>query len=470
MWSLAGWFKARVLLFFTTNPPSRTRASSTIRHTCPVLAIDMGSSQSQGRALDPRLRNVAEEEESPKADEWPLHLAEHARANKKPATTSTMGLAIPDLGQMVRGSASASSSYAHGCYNCYSFQTAVPFERCVSEDPDYPFVTYVQGNVSDQWAAGGVECASSRADLMVVTECLQPLLLEIIGFLADDPADIAHVSSQVSRSIAVHSSFAVGIAWRDMFERRWPACAECLNYHGAHNWRALYEDVAMGRIEFHLEVFDREKKRGFAMSAMPARVYYEVKRQCYMVKYISASDVAPETIRPSEEHRLRFCPASVRCTLEPPSWRAVSSKALPAVLPVPPSGTAQLGVAATLLRSQAPDGKSPQYPHKVLEGIEGLTVGRAVELQWKMQFGSPFGWWYGHLDSITKHPDGLTATATISFAHFPRDSRWHRLEVRFGDDTVRSCSFGGYTGGLRQVSEAEHKRWMRFFPKEPVVF
>jgi len=44
------------------------------------------------------------------------------------------------------------------------------------------------------------------------------------------------------------------------------------------------------------------------------------------------------------------------------------------------------------------------------------------------------------------------------------------LEVRIGDAELRPCSFGGFTGGLRPMSEDEHAHWMRFFPKEPVVF
>jgi hypothetical protein len=100
-----------------------------------------------------------------------------------------------------------------------------------------------------------------------------------------------------------------------------------------------------------------------------------------------------------------------------------------------------------------------------LEGFEGLEIGRGVELQWKMQELSPFGWWFGQLESLQREPNAKTAIATITFAHFPENSRWYRLRLRFGDSKVRACSFGGFSGGIRPVSNAEKEQWMIFFPK-----
>lgn len=314
--------------------------------------------------------------------------------------------------------------------------------------------------------------ASSTHDLLMIAERYQPLLLDIIGFLAESPGDITRFCSQVSTSITSQAAFATAATWRGMFERRWPACADSFRHHTAQNYSMLYKQMSLGRIEFHLEVFDREKKRGFTMAAMPARVHFEAKRGaqgCYIATYISASIVPPEAIPVAEENRLRFCPTSAREALAPPSFQATGKKMLPPALPEhPTSGNSTLPRDVVQGRPQAAGRGEPQYPHKVFAGLEGLTVGGPVELQWKMQVGSPFGWWCGRLERLVRHEDG-TATATIIFGHFPETSQWYRLNVRFGDGAVRASAFGGYTGGLRQVTAAEHKRWMPFFPQQPLV-
>merc|ERR1719188_2256002 len=105
--------------------------------------------------------------------------------------------------------------------------------------------------------------------------------------------------------------------WGDMYARRWSAFYDCMKYNGAKEWRGLYRDTLAGRCECTLEVFDREKKLGFAMAAMCARVHYEAVLGCYVVRYLSASEVAPEKIPMCEGHRLRFCPPSARDRLQP---------------------------------------------------------------------------------------------------------------------------------------------------------
>ncbi|CAK0858341.1 unnamed protein product [Prorocentrum cordatum] len=200
----------------------------------------------------------------------------------------------------------------------------------------------------------------------------------------------------------------------------------------------------------------RQKLPRFAMAAMPARLQYETSLGAYLARYLSASQVPPEPIPPHEEHRLRFCPRGVRGRLRcgPPSE----------------GGDAKTEATAPTESLKDPHGCDlSRYPYRVLGGLEGLEVGRSVELQWKMQEGSPFGWWYGRLDALAVKPDGL-AQATITFNHFPVNSRWYRLDVVIGDTRVRDCSFGGYTGGIRPVSEDEDRQCMKFFPKEPVVF
>lgn len=186
-------------------------------------------------------------------------------------------------------------------------------------------------------------------------------------------------------------------------------------------------------------MFERERQVGFAMAAMPARVRYEARRGVYVARYPSATESAVELVPAKQEHRLRFCPQSARESLRPPA---------------PPS-------AEPAVSSQC-------YPYQALAGVEGLRVGGGVELQWKMQDGSPFGWWYGVLEALSTCADGLSV-ATISFRHFHATSVWYRLQVEFGDGQVREGAGGGFTGGVRALNKDEEKQYMRFFPKEPVA-
>jgi len=297
-----------------------------------------------------------------------------------------------------------------------------------------------------QWTAPGVP------SLTTIVECHQPLLFEIASYLAEKPRDFVTFGSLSANSVMTQMDFIANSMWGGMYARRWSAFHECMSYLGAKDWRGLYRDTLAGRCECTLEVFDREKKLGFAMAAMPARAQYEASLDAYIVRYLSASEVLPEKVPAAEGHRLRFCPPSCRDRLQPgfPTAAAQSDARVESVMPESAPGAS--------------------YPYRVLRGIEGFKVGQGVELQWKMQYGSPFGWWYGNLEAIRTNPDGKTATVTIAFKHFPATSRWYRLEVQFGDSDMRPCSFGGYTGGIRVAAESETRHWMRFFPKEPVVF
>mmetsp|Transcript_54767 Transcript_54767/g.138321 ORF Transcript_54767/g.138321 Transcript_54767/m.138321 type:complete len:503 (-) Transcript_54767:859-2367(-) len=299
------------------------------------------------------------------------------------------------------------------------------------------------------WAVAGVP------SLMMISECSQPLLLEIAGYLADTPYHFAPFC-MASKTVVLQLQCVKQSLWRNIYSRRWAGFAEAATHQGVEDWLKLYRETLAGRWECILEVFDREKKMGFAMSAMPARVQYDASVRGFVARYLSASEVMPETIPNHESHRLRFCPLSARPQLQPGLSQASS------VLDMRLDCSPHSGKSNTE--------RSPKYPYSVLVGTEGLHVGMAVELQWKMQSGSPFGWWYGILEELHIVPNEETARATITFHHFPSTSRWHRLGVKFGDDELRPCSFGGYTGGIRPVSEDEKKNWMRFFPKEPVVF
>jgi hypothetical protein len=233
-----------------------------------------------------------------------------------------------------------------------------------------------------------------------------------------------------------------------MYERRWPVFHDCVGCRpgslGIRDWRDIYRHTLDGRLRCSLEVFNREKKLGYAMCACPAEVHYEARFDAYVAMYFSASDVPPEEIPWCEGHRLRFCPRSVRGRLLD-IWPGASDSC-----------------------DKADPKASIFYPHRVLQGVEGLKVGDGVELQWKMQEGSPFAWWYGQLDALWFNSAGL-ALGTITFRHYPASSRWYRLNVLFGDSKVRHCDFGGFTGGIRAVSQTEKKQCMMFFPKQLVL-
>jgi len=295
-------------------------------------------------------------------------------------------------------------------------------------------------NSSNLWAAPGTP------SLTMLVECHQPLLLEIASYVSDSATDVVNFTNLTSQLLSRQIAFAGNSLWGSVFAARWPAFHECLAFQPDQDWKDNYRCTLSGKREYVLEVFDREKKLGFAMAAMAARITYDKAMSGFVARYLSASEVLPEVIPALEGHRLRFCPPSVRALLQP----GISVEANCAV--------------------EADQGRPLRYPYRVLEGHHELVVGQGVELQWKMQFGSPFGWWYGHLEQLHRDPDGKLASATITFRHFPSTSRWYRLEVRFGDSDMRPCSFGGYTGGIRAASPGEHKHWMRYFPKEPVVF
>jgi len=276
--------------------------------------------------------------------------------------------------------------------------------------------------------------SGEASSLLMLAESCQPLLFAIAEFLAASPKSAVGLCSMASFTMAAQARFLENALWSKLHRTRWPALHACLRHGGPADWRRAYGETLAGRGECVLEVYNREQKRGFNMSAMPARVRYDAAAGGYRAKYVSASDVPEETIPVSEEARLRFCPA-------------VARRRLPAEAP-------------------ADAGKSAAYPYRVMEGTHGLVVGQGVELQWKMQEASPFGWWYADLEELVlDRATGQCAKATITFPHFSSASRWHRMEVEFGDSQIRANNFGGYTGGIRGLSPEERARWLQFLPK-----
>lgn len=282
---------------------------------------------------------------------------------------------------------------------------------------------------------------SMPGGLTTIIDCLQPLLFQITEFLLASPSDLKQISS-VSASFSKQLEPQVNSFWESLYIMRWLVFYDALTFQGVCSWRAMYMQTVAGACGCLLEVFDREKRIGFAMSAMPAWVRYDRDLNCYVATYISANKVLPEAIPLVEQHRFRFCPASARQKLRPGYQSCGPGRSPEDILNKP---------------------NVPQicYPYKVLEGLNGLQVGQPLELQWKMQAKSPFGWWYGVLEELRLEADG--AMATLIFPHFPANSRWHRLGVRLGGSEIQPCAFGGYTGGVRAVSPEENRHWLRFF-------
>jgi len=243
-----------------------------------------------------------------------------------------------------------------------------------------------------------------------------PFLDDIISFLSL-PHELSRLCYIASRSLSRHSGRAARQQWEELVRRKWPNMYECIRYRDCSDWKECYRGVASGRTRCTLEVFEREKKLGFAMSRLPAHVNWEAKTNSYIARYLSASEVLPERIPASEEHRLLFCPAPVRSILCLPRF----------------SGEHPLFDSINrIVTSESPHEK--MYPYRVLEGIaDDFCIGCGIELQWKMQRGSPFGWWYGVLERLEYDANGVTAVAKIAFRHFPANSNWHWLDIRFGD-------------------------------------
>mmetsp|Transcript_18929 Transcript_18929/g.35481 ORF Transcript_18929/g.35481 Transcript_18929/m.35481 type:complete len:452 (+) Transcript_18929:39-1394(+) len=268
-----------------------------------------------------------------------------------------------------------------------------------------------------------------------------PVMGDIVNYL-EEPLDVVNLCEFTSKTIYHSSKVLRAEQWKRMYAERWPAFFEAQDYlsHVTHtevDWKSMYRHTCAGKSEALLEVYDREKKLGFAMSCMLAKVTWDANTNCYITSYVSASQVLPERIPYHEGYRLRFCRPSAREQLKPEL--------------VPP---------------QAPD----LYGYRVMEDVPELKAGQGIELQWKMQQGSPFGWWFGTVESVARDTMSKKALVTMTFDHFPATSRWRRLQVTVGDGMSRPCAIGGWHGGVRAVTAAEKSEWAKFFPKEPVIF
>mmetsp|Transcript_853 Transcript_853/g.1550 ORF Transcript_853/g.1550 Transcript_853/m.1550 type:complete len:426 (+) Transcript_853:73-1350(+) len=334
-------------------------------------------------------------------------------------------------------------------------------------------------------SAGNSQPANGRLTLHLLSECITPLFFEFVEYLAASPRDCVPLCCIVSHSFSVLGRHIHNALWSMMYMQRWPAFHECMRFYGTTSWKPLYQDTMLGKVTCALEIYHREKKMGFTMSCMPALVHYEKKQDAYLVKYVSASDVPVERIPAKEDRRLRFVPSSARRLLQPES-DASHPSTRPPPKPTRSSTAARVAAATHSLRrpsmatatqaqqhaapTSITSAANPSYSYRPITGVdEGLQIGGGLELQWKMQSGSPFGWWYGELEGLEHRSGASIAKATIIFKHFPPNSRWYRMQVVFGDGEIRDSSFGGQTGGIRSTPLALQQQWYGFLPKDTLA-
>lgn len=269
----------------------------------------------------------------------------------------------------------------------------------------------------------------------------QGLLSSDVASFFDSPCDLVNLAA-VSRSVNEELALATHPKWEEMFARRWHVFHESMTHMGATDWRRIYKLTVEGQCACLLEVLHRQKHKAFALCAQPAWVRWDAKVACYMAKYVSAQPTEPERILVEEAWRLRFCPVEVRGELRPGKM---------------PTQAEQTGDSTRIL----------PYPYRVLTSVDdNLRVGSGVEVQFKMQKDSPFGWWYGRLDSLheSEETGQRLFSATIAFDQFPEDSCWSQMNVEFGDGRLRSNDLGGFVGGIRPCTEQEQKTWESLFP------
>eukprot|EP00929_Paragymnodinium_shiwhaense_P034701 TRINITY_DN18849_c0_g1_i1.p1 TRINITY_DN18849_c0_g1~~TRINITY_DN18849_c0_g1_i1.p1 ORF type:complete len:320 (-),score=89.02 TRINITY_DN18849_c0_g1_i1:539-1498(-) len=281
------------------------------------------------------------------------------------------------------------------------------------------------------------ELLRRAAESVMSLACLAEGLLaaDVVSFLGT-PSELVNLS-MTSRSVGQQLALEKHPKWEELFQRRFAVLHESMKHMGAGDWRRVYKLTIEGSCACLVEVFHRQKHQAFALTAQAAWVRWDAKAACYSAKYLSAQPTEAEAIPAAEASRLRFCPLAVRDALRP-------------------------GKMPTPAERQAPDPVFP-YPYRVLPGVdESLEVGGGVEVQFKMQKDSPFGWWYGRLESLNQDAAGNIATATVAFDQFPEDSCWRQMHVEFGDGKLRSNDLGGFVGGIRACNAKEKSHWQSF--------
>lgn len=208
------------------------------------------------------------------------------------------------------------------------------------------------------------------------------------------------------------------VAWKICLQRRWPGIHDALSSNLENlDWRQAWRQILSGG-EILMGVHERQLKRGFAMSCMPAWISWDKTHKSFRVVYLSGLTMTPtEYVGQDSFHRLA-------------KMRGDPYAAFPSDNP------------------------------------EDLVPGTCCAVQWKMLRNGPFGWWFGTVHHTWK--DNGTMYADVRFTHIVSDSRWHRLIIPIGSPVPTDAQSGGFTGGIIKIPDDELEVWNRFWPSRPM--
>jgi hypothetical protein len=243
-----------------------------------------------------------------------------------------------------------------------------------------------------------------------------PIIDHITGFL-DDPKDIAALCV-TSPVLWNNMRCNLDVAWKICLRRRWPGIHDALEANLENlDWRQVWRQILSGG-EILMGVHERQLKRGFAMSCMPAWVSWDKHHKVFRAVYLSGLTMTPtEFIGQQSFHRL------------------------------------------TKIRGD-PYAAHPSSP------VEDFTPGVPCAVQWKMLRNGPFGWWYGSMHGVFLQNGQWWGD--VRFTHIVEDSRWHQLLLPIGVSKATEAASGGYTGGVICVPKEEDELWTSFLPQRPM--
>jgi len=243
-----------------------------------------------------------------------------------------------------------------------------------------------------------------------------PLIDHVTGFL-DHPKDIAAlcaVNTATWNTMRPH----LDAAWRICLQRRWPGIHDALATNLENlDWRQAWRQILSGG-EILMGVHERQLKRGFAMSCMPAWISWDKMHKSFRVVYLSGLTMTPtEYIGADCFDRL----AKMR---------------------------------------------GDPYAAFESDAMEDFQPGDSCAVQWKMLRNGPFGWWYGTIHQVFKMNGQWHAD--VRFTHIVNDSRWHQLLIPIGSALPTEAQSGGFTGGIIKVPPQESQVWNKFWPARPM--
>ena len=242
---------------------------------------------------------------------------------------------------------------------------------------------------------------SSRQEVTDTPLANIPLIDCVTGFL-DHPKDIASlcaVNQATWNTMRPH----LDQAWKICLQCRWPGIHDALVTNLENlDWRQAWRQILSGG-EILMGVHERQLKRGFAMSCMPAWISWDKTHKAFRVVYLSGLTMTPtEYIGWDSFDRLA-------------KMRGDPYAAFPSDLP------------------------------------ENFQPGDACAVQWKMLRNGPFGWWYGTIHNVFRMNGQWHAD--VRFTHIVNDSRWHALIIPIGNISPNEAQSGGFTGGIIKVEK-----------------